>query len=338
MTEKTPVSNKKFSADWFLHGALTRIGDTVDRFTGRRWTPSSSLATSGLIERLKRLLDAEAREIPGKGVVVPHNLRLLVQWDKFSTDGEEGLTKLEHELLTAAADHINDQLYYTMAPLRLEVKQDYFVEGVKLSAGFDTFAEEHHEAQMAVTLPAINVAGLVPEATAAAAPSAGRHVFIARFKLQGTPRDRRFEISTGDRLSIGRNQSNNLTIDDISVSKIHASLVVDAEGNLSVADTGSTNGTFLNGERIAYGKAVRLEKGDKVAFGDVEVVFDHVETIAAEQPEAAADDDPDGVEIDGFKFTGRTTDSGSEPPAEQAMEDTGKHSPATGDVGQEEER
>ena len=38
-----------------------------------------------------------------------------------------------------------------------------------------------------------------------------------------------------------------------------------------VADTGSTNGTFINGERIAYGKAFVVKDGDKLKFGTVEV-------------------------------------------------------------------
>lgn len=65
-------------------------------------------------------------------------------------------------------------------------------------------------------------------------------------------------------------------IDDASVSKIHASLVLNAENQLMVADTGSTNGTFINGQRIAYGKAFMINDGDMVKFGTVEVVFRRV--------------------------------------------------------------
>src|SRR5690349_2653561 len=66
-----PVSGKSsISADWFMRGALTRIGDAFDRITGRKWTPSSSIATSELIERLKKLLDSEKKEVQGKGFVV----------------------------------------------------------------------------------------------------------------------------------------------------------------------------------------------------------------------------------------------------------------------------
>ena len=41
-----------------------------------------------------------------------------------------------------------------------------------------------------------------------------------------------------------------------------------------VADTGSTNGTFISGKRIAYGKAFPVADGDKVKFGTVEVSID----------------------------------------------------------------
>ncbi len=145
MTEKEKVAKSSISPDWFMRGALTKIGDTLDAITGRRWVPSSTLATSELIERTKRLLDSEAKEVAGKGLVAPHNIKLKMQWDKFSTDSEGALENLRNELLAAAADHINDSLYYTYAPLHVEVKPDYFTEGVKLYVGFDIFADEETE-------------------------------------------------------------------------------------------------------------------------------------------------------------------------------------------------
>ncbi|MEQ1606698.1 MAG: FHA domain-containing protein [Pyrinomonadaceae bacterium] len=303
MTDKQPVSKNGFSADWLLQGALTKIGDTVDRLTGRRWTPSSSLATSELVERMKKLLDSEAREIPGKGFVVPHNIKLKVQWDKFSTDSDEALLKLQNEFLTAAADHINDKLYYTHVPLCVEVKPDYFTEGVKLFVSFDKFSDEEHEAQMNVTIPSINLQNAPP---AAIEKKAENEVFVARFELNGSRRDRRIEFPTNGRLSVGRTASNGLTIDDPSVSKIHASLVVDSDAVLSVADTGSTNGTFVNVERIPYGKAVRLNAGDKVRFGMVDVVFERIPSEprnTAELPRRLSQENT--IEIGGLQFTSK---------------------------------
>jgi hypothetical protein len=106
MSEENNSSKKKTSLDWLMRGVLTKIGDTFDRLTGRRWTPSSSLATSELIEKLKKLLDLEAKDFGAKGKFVPHNIKLKMQWDKFSTDSESALQKLEYELKIAAIDHI----------------------------------------------------------------------------------------------------------------------------------------------------------------------------------------------------------------------------------------
>jgi len=77
----------------------------------------------------------------------------------------------------------------------------------------------------------------------------------------------------GKRLTVGRAADSELSLNDKSVSKIHAALMLSAEGALLVADTGSTNGTYINGRRIAYGEARQINDGDVVGFGDVEVRF-----------------------------------------------------------------
>ena len=344
MTDKTPVSKKRLSADWFLQGALTRIGDTFDRLTGRRWVPSSSLATSELIERIKKILDAEAKEIPGKGVVVPHNIKLKMQWDKFSADADDSLARLENELLTAAADHINDSLYYTYSPLRLEVKTDYFTEGIKLFVGFDDFSDDEPQVEMNVTIPAIN---LKNDISAAAPPArASSEIFIAHFEINGSRKDKRLEIPVGGRLSVGRTGGNDLAIEDISVSKIHASIVADTENRLSIADTGSTNGTFINGERIAYGKATQLADGDKVKFGVIEVVFEHIPLPMVAESEKSAESIPidQTIKVGGLEFTSRVpADSPSAEMPEKTLDlnpakDEANNQPAAQDPEAEERK
>lgn len=289
-----------------MRGVLTKLGDSFDSLTGRRWMPSSSLAASELIERIKKLLDAEAKEVPGKGTVVPHNIKLKMQWNKFSEDAEDALKTLETELLTAAVDHINDSLYYTYAPVALEVKPDYFIEGVKLSVSFDDFAEEKERVEMNVTVPAINVGDALAELDASPAPSGDTYIF--KYELKGEKKEKRLDFTAGQSISVGRISANAFMLDDTSVSKSHASLAVGNDGSLSVADTGSTNGTFINGERIAYGKAVRLEEGDKVKFGTVELTFEQVpKPVVTEHIEAVAGEMEDTVSIDGFEFTRRVS-------------------------------
>lgn len=298
MTDNNQISKKEFSADWFLSGALARIGDAFDRLAGRNWQPSSSLATSELIERMKWLIDSEAKDVPGKGVVIPHSIRLKMQWDKFSADSESTLVRLENELLAAAVDHINDSLYYTYAPLSVKVTPDYFTEGVKLFVSFDNFSGDEHEGELDVAIPPTSPKDR-PAKTPLSEAKDDPEIIVAHYELNGVIKEKRLKLPTSGRLSIGRAANNELALDDVSVSKIHASLVVDKTGLLSVADTGSTNGTFINGERISYGKAMQLFPSDAVKFGTVEVVFEYVSKPAVELEDPA---DDDSVEIDGLEF------------------------------------
>jgi hypothetical protein len=303
MSEKTSISKKNFSFDWMMRGVLAKLGDAFDQFTGRNWQPSSSLATSELIERLKKLLDSEVRDLGAKGKFVPHNLKMKMQWDKFSTDAEDPLKKLENELLTAAIDHINDNRYHTFAPLKLELKQDYFTDDVKLLASFDEFGKPEHEAEMNVTVPSLNVSENI--AASSANTENTIETFIAEFKIDGDPKMARLHFHKNQRLSVGRTKENDLALQDNSVSKIHASLVLNAENQLMVADTGSTNGTFINGERISYGKAVVVNGKDKVRFGDVEVAFKYVFKPSAELQEEKTLKN-DSVVIGDFEFKSKS--------------------------------
>jgi len=63
---------------------------------------------------------------------------------------------------------------------------------------------------------------------------------------------------------LGRGASAGVRVEDDTVSREHARVWVDAEGSVRVSDLGSTNGTLLNGQRVA--EAV-LSEGDKIQVG-----------------------------------------------------------------------
>ena len=87
-----------------------------------------------------------------------------------------------------------------------------------------------------------------------------KEIYVAEFTVNNKTRTKELSFADRQRLSVGRTKENDLWIDDTSVSKIHAALVLNSDKQLMVADTGSTNGTFINGERIAYGKAAIEEE------------------------------------------------------------------------------
>jgi pSer/pThr/pTyr-binding forkhead associated (FHA) protein len=72
-----------------------------------------------------------------------------------------------------------------------------------------------------------------------------------------------------------------------SVSRRHAELMYE-HGTISVRDIGSTNGTTVNGERLAHQVDRDLKDGDEVGFGAVAMVF----VAAAEWPEGVEADWP----------------------------------------------
>lgn len=69
--------------------------------------------------------------------------------------------------------------------------------------------------------------------------------------------------------TVGRGQDNNIVIHDENVSRVHLQLVQDDNGNVSVVDLGSTNGTFVNGSRIS--SETKLKPGDLLRIGDTEL-------------------------------------------------------------------
>ena len=66
-------------------------------------------------------------------------------------------------------------------------------------------------------------------------------------------------------LAIGRLEDNDIVIDDDSfISSHHARIEIRPEGSW-VVDLGSTNGCFVNGQRVADERSVR--KGDRIQVG-----------------------------------------------------------------------
>lgn len=74
-----------------------------------------------------------------------------------------------------------------------------------------------------------------------------------------------------DDIVVGRRDTSDLVIADPHVSLAHAR-VKRRQGAVLIEDLGSTNGTFVNGERLTTARALR--HGDEVTFGTVETRFE----------------------------------------------------------------
>jgi pSer/pThr/pTyr-binding forkhead associated (FHA) protein len=94
-------------------------------------------------------------------------------------------------------------------------------------------------------------------------------------------------------IKIGRSADNDVKLSHASVSRHHAEIFVDTEGNVFVRDLNSSNGTFVNDVKIEGGK--ELKPGDVVRVG----VEDLVEWQKMVQP----------VSVQARKITGDQSES-----------------------------
>jgi len=186
-----------------------------------------------------------------------------MEWGTHSETPPEVTKRLETEILAAAIDHINDNRYRTMAHVAIETEVDIFTRGISVDPTFGEFEAELQQQDLERKLGKPVKA---PHVEKAEVP------LTARITLpEGSTEKELIFVAGGRRLNVGRGTDNDLHLNHASVSKVHAALKMDIQHNLLVADTGSTNGTHINGVRIPYGEARPIQEGDVIAFGDVEV-------------------------------------------------------------------
>ncbi len=98
-------------------------------------------------------------------------------------------------------------------------------------------------------------------------PAAGAHL-RSRFALARDEEE--IALAPGDNI-LGRDPSASVRIDDETVSRRHARIIVTSR-DATIEDLGSKNGTFVEGRRTG-GKPVPLADGDQIQVGSVFLTF-----------------------------------------------------------------
>jgi pilus assembly protein CpaF len=76
-----------------------------------------------------------------------------------------------------------------------------------------------------------------------------------------------------DEVVIGRVPGNDIVLDRDNVARRHAMIAVRADGTAVAVDLNSTNGTWLNGDKL--GGPTPMHVGDKLYVGDFIVMLEH---------------------------------------------------------------
>lgn len=86
--------------------------------------------------------------------------------------------------------------------------------------------------------------------------------YALRF-ISGKYQGGEFPLHKGREIVIGRSSELEMVLIEDMVSRRHAAITINGD-ELTIADVGSTNGTFVNGEKI---KRARLKEGDRILIG-----------------------------------------------------------------------
>lgn len=120
-------------------------------------------------------------------------------------------------------------------------------------------------------------------AAPAAAPVAAPAVVADAYRLRHAGSGQDFELTGHAEYLVGRpdpvtgiNPEINLGPLDAgrSLSRRHAKVLSNADGFWVREEVGTANGTFVNDERLQPGTPVKLNPGDRLRFGSVEVTFE----------------------------------------------------------------
>ncbi len=105
---------------------------------------------------------------------------------------------------------------------------------------------------------------------------------IVKLTVRGGNNDGAVIMINRDTFVIGRSPECNLKVNSAAISRQHAVITIDND-IVKVRDLGSTNGTFLNGERIS--KEEEIHDGCLLQFGPLQTVV----RFALSHPQAAVE-------------------------------------------------
>ena len=247
-----------------------------------------------IASHIRRAMDDRAVTSSGRAIV-PNVFTIELSpgdYDRLHPD----LQSVEMDLVAAAEEHCDGQRYQPAGPIDILFEEhDDLETGVfrirpskasRPRATGNTGQERAlrpHQQPDAARAPADP-----PPAAAVVPPPAGddldataRHPAPppARPK-RVNPADRPWLDVDGERYPLmgaitilGRDDSADIILDDPGISRRHSELRVTTDGPhfvTTIRDLGSTNGTFVNGERIT---SEHLEDGDRVTVGRTSITF-----------------------------------------------------------------
>ena len=218
---------------------------------------------------IRRAMDDRAALLGHGRAMVPNLYTIELSETDYERLGDYE-DELSEDLVAAAQEHADSQGYQPHGPFAVEL-----VEGEGLETGVfrvrpATSKRNGQEAQQAHVPPQRSSSGTAVDERPVAPRPAPR----------SNPSSRPWLDIAGDRYpllgsltTLGRDDTADIVVDDPGVSRRHSEIRVTTDGPhliTSIRDLNSTNGTFVNGDRIS---SQRLQDGDRVTLGRTSATF-----------------------------------------------------------------
>ncbi len=261
-------------------GLFDRVEQRLERAVNGAFARAfkSEVQPVEIASAIRRAMDDRAAVLGHGRTIVPNLFTVELSetdYERLSGYDEE----LERELIAAAQEHVESQRYQPGGPIQVGFDAANDLEtGVfrlRTSTARRTGEGERPEPARRTPAPAAAPAPAAPAPapTPAAPPALGEPRRV-------NPADRPWLDVDGERYPLmgaitvlGRDDQADIILDDPGISRRHSEIRVTNDGPhlvASIRDLHSTNGTFVNSERVS---SQRLEDGDRIAVGRTSVTY-----------------------------------------------------------------
>jgi hypothetical protein len=204
-----------------------------------------------IASRLRREVDHKAITVAAGRTLVPNVFDVQLSDDDFGRAQEWG-TPLAEELCDVVINHVRSQGYILQGPVRISFRRES-----ALRAGDFEIASSTEKSQ--------GPGGNQPRPNVPAAPSRAPVRLQPVLDIEG----QRYSLNAPS-IVLGRSSEADIHIEDTGVSRRHLEIRT-ANGVTSAVDLGSTNGSYVNGQKVSG--STELTDGSTITMGRTKIIF-----------------------------------------------------------------
>jgi Protein of unknown function (DUF3662)/FHA domain len=205
-----------------------------------------------IASRLRRELDHKSLTVSAGRTLAPNVFDVQLSESDFGRAQEWG-TPLAEELCDVVINHVRSQGYTLQGPVRIS-----FRRAEELRAGDFEIASSTEKSNGASAAPAARPA--MP-----AAPTRQPVRLQPVLDIDG----QRYSLNAPS-IVLGRSSEADILVDDTGVSRRHLEIRTES-GVSSAVDLGSTNGSYVNGHKVAG--STELADGSTITMGRTKIIF-----------------------------------------------------------------